>query len=71
MIKYCKTCGEPIDRGACNQEYGILTHVKDTDETGRKEERQYLCEVCINWINLFLYEKKFKEFKDLYKEKIA
>lgn len=39
----CAICNEMVDRSACNQTYAIITIVKDTDETGTKKTRQYLC----------------------------
>lgn len=50
----CAICGGLIDRGACNQDYGTFTAVRDTDEGGRINERAYLCHYCVNKVASFI-----------------
>ena len=45
--KKCERCGEIIDISACNQTYGILTEVRDTDAEGTKIKTVYLCDGCL------------------------
>lgn len=42
----CKSCGMEMDASGCNQTYAIHTTVRDTDATGTKKERIYLCVGC-------------------------
>lgn len=50
----CAICKKPIDRSSCNQTYGILTTVKDSDETGTKKTRKYFCNNCLNDIEEYI-----------------
>lgn len=52
----CEICGEPIDRTSCDQTYSILTIIRDTDATGTKEERVYLCEEDTARVEVFINE---------------
>jgi hypothetical protein len=45
-MEKCARCGGDVDRGACNQTYGILSVSRDSDVTGTKVERIYLCDAC-------------------------
>jgi hypothetical protein len=39
----CGRCGNEIDPTARNQEYAIITIVKDTDAAGTKHQLSYIC----------------------------
>jgi len=45
-MEECARCGEHIDKSACGETYTIMTVVTDSDETGTKKEKKYLCSHC-------------------------
>lgn len=57
----CGICGECLDIGACNQEYAIITLVKDSDATGTKQERMYLCDLHSAGFEVWLHEQRLKD----------
>jgi hypothetical protein len=42
----CEACGDEIDKSVCNQTYAIHTTMRDSDLTGMKKDRIYLCVGC-------------------------
>ena len=48
MKKECKCyiCSRHIDRGACDNDYVIVTHI-DNRPSPIKKERSYICQYCI------------------------
>jgi hypothetical protein len=53
-MKKCKICGEQIDTGACNQEYGVWSMITDSDKYGTKIERVHLCGACASSVTVFV-----------------
>lgn len=53
-MKKCKICGEQIDIGACNQEYGVWSVITDTDKQGTKIERHHFCAACAASVTVFV-----------------
>jgi hypothetical protein len=53
-MKNCFICGEKIDLSACNKTYTIITEVFDSDETGTRKTRKYLCSLCGSRVESFI-----------------
>jgi len=57
-----------LDRSACNQEYAIVTIVKDTDATGTKKIRSYLCELHTAHLELWVSTEAYKVWAEAHPE---
>ena len=64
MKAMCRICGLDIDKGACNQQYSIITIVRDSDEKGRREERRYLCKGCTVNLVIWLIKEELTSHKN-------
>lgn len=60
----CAICEDIVDRGACNQEFTIITIVRDTDATGTKKIRKYLCEYHASHLHLWISTEAFKVYEE-------
>jgi len=64
-VTKCAICEEHIDRGACGQEFAIIT-IKD-DSANKQEEykqtRMYLCDNCTPKLRVFLANEAMKYFE--------
>ncbi len=56
----CAICEEIVDRGACNQNFTIITTVKDTDEAGTKKIRNHLCDTHTAHLELWISTEAYK-----------
>lgn len=61
----CEICGKWIEIYPCNDEKGIFTYIKDTDEIGIKKETFYLCAFHALIVNSFIFNEA-REYKKVH-----
>jgi hypothetical protein len=59
----CAICGKLIETYPCNDEKGVFTYIKDTDETGTKKEVFNLCAYHALVVKMFIQDESRKKIK--------